>query len=188
MTEPPDRPSDRGQNPEGTPQTAPPYPSPSPYQYPPQPGPYPSGYPPPPPYYGPPPPAQPKNGLGIAALVLALIGLLGSPVPFANVVSIILGLVAIVIGILGRGRAKRGTANNGGIAIAGIVLGALAVIVAGAFIALWATLWNDAGGGDYISCMQNAGSDPVEQQHCADQFRQNIQDKLSVTLTPTPVP
>ena len=188
MTEPPDRPSDSRPNPEGTPQTAPPYPSPYPYQYPPQPGPYPGGYLPPPPYYGPTPPMQLKNGLGITSLVLAIIGLLSFWVPVVNIVSIVLGLVAIVIGFLGRGRVKRGTANNGGVAIAGIVLGALAIIVAVAFIALWATVWKDAGGGDYISCMQKAGSDYVQQQRCADQFRQNVQDRLSVTLTPTPVP
>lgn len=187
MTEPPDRPSDRRQQPEGTPETAPPYPPPSPYQHPPQPGPPAGGYPPPP-YYGYPSPVQPKNGLGIAALVLALVGLLGSWVPFVNAVSIVLGIVAIVLGVLGRGRAKRGTANNGGIAIAGVVLGALAIIVGLAFIALWATLWKESGGGDYISCMQNAGSDQVEQQHCADQFRQNVQDRLSITLTPSPTP
>ena len=108
--------------------------------------------------------------------------------PVVNSSAIVLGLVAVVIGFLGRGRVKRGTANNGGVAIAGIVLGALAIIVGLAFIALWATVWKDAGGGDYIGCMQKAGSDHVQQQRCADQFRQNVQDRLSVTLTPTPVP
>jgi hypothetical protein len=131
---------------------------------------------------------QLKNGLGISSLVLAIIGLLSVWVPVVNIVSIVLGLFAIVIGFVGRGRVKRGTANNGGVAIAGIVLGALAIIVGVAFIALWATVWKEAGGGDYISCMQKAGSDHVEQQRCADQFRQNVQDRLSVTLTPTPMP
>jgi hypothetical protein len=187
MTEPPDRPSDRRQNPEGTPQTAPPYP----YQYQNQPGPYPGGYPaPPPPYHGyPPPPAGPRNGFGIASLVLAIIALVTVWSGFGG---IILGLVAVVVGFLGRGRVKRGEANNGGVAIAGIVLGALAVVVGSAFIAVWMTLgmtfWKDVGGGDYISCMQKAGSDQFQQQRCTDQFRQNVQDRLSITLTPTPAP
>ncbi len=186
MTEPPDRPSDRRQNPEGTPRTAPPYPYP--HQYPPQPGPYPGG-PPPPPYYGyPPPPPPPRNGLATTALVLAIVGLLSVWVPVVNIVSIVLGLAAVVIGFIARGRVKRGTANNGGVAIAGIVLGALAIIISLAFIALWTTVWKDAGGGDYIDCMEKAGSDQVQQQRCADQFRHNVQDRLSVTLTPTPVP
>jgi hypothetical protein len=184
MTEPPDRPSDRRQNPEGTPQTAPPYPYPYPYQH--QPGPYPGGYLPHP-YYGyPPPPVEPKNGLGIASLVLAIIGLLSVWVPVVNIASIVVGLIAVVLGFFARGRVKRGTANNGGVAVAGIVLGALAVIVGLAFIALWTTVWKDVGGGDYIDCMQKAGTDQAQQQQCEDQFRQHVQDKLSVTLTPIP--
>jgi hypothetical protein len=131
---------------------------------------------------------QPKNALGLTSLVLAIVGLLSVWVPVVNIASIVLGLVAIVIGIIGRRRVKRGIANNGGMAIAGIVLGTLAVIVGLAFIALWATVWKDAGGGDYIDCMQKAGSNQYQQRHCADQFRQNVQDRLSVTLTPAPVP
>ena len=180
MTEPPDRPTDRRENPEGTPQTAPPYP----YQY--QHGPYPGGYLPPPPYYGYPPRAVgPKNGLGIASLVLAVIALL---CVWSVFVAVVLGLVAVVVGFFGRGRVRRGTANNGGVAIAGIVLGGLAIIVGLAFIAIWTAVWKDVGGGDYIDCMQNAGRDQIQQQRCADQFRENVQDRLSVTLTPTPVP
>ena len=175
---------DRRENPQGTPQTGPPYPYG--YQY--QTSPYPGGYPPPPPqpYYGyPPTPVAPKNGLGIASLVLAVIALVSVATVFAP---IILGVAAVVIGFFGRGRVKRGTANNAGVAIAGIVLGALAIIVGLAFIPIWTTVWKDVGGGDYIDCMQKAGSNQFQQQQCADQFRQNIQDRLSVTLTPTPVP
>ena len=123
MTEPPDRPWDTRQTPKGTPQTAPPYPYPYSYQH--RPGPYPGGYLPPP-QYGypgyPPPPVELKNGLGIASLVLAIIGLLSVWVPIVNVVSMVLGLVAVVVGFFARARVKRGVANNGGIAVAGIVL------------------------------------------------------------------
>lgn len=166
-------------NPQGAPQGVPPYP------YPHQPGQFPGGYPPPPQqaYYGYQPPTQPKNGLGIASLVLAIIALLSV---WSVFVGVILGLVAVVTGILGRRRVKRGIANNGGVAIAGIVLGALAIIVGLAFIAIWTAVWKDVGGGDYISCMEKAGSNKAQQQQCSDQFRQNVQDRLSVTLTPTP--
>lgn len=184
MTESSDTPSDRPETPEGTPQTAPPYP----HQY--QPGRYPGGYlyppPPPQPYSGYPPPSlRPRNGLGIASLVLAIIALVSV---WSVAGGIILGLVAMVIGFVGWGRVKRGEANNGGVAIAGIVLGALAVIAGLAFIAVWLALWKDVGGGDYIDCMQKAGSDHIKQQQCADQFRENVQDRLSVTLTPSPLP
>jgi hypothetical protein len=183
MTGPSDTP-DRRENSPGTPQTGPPYPYPDLYQY--QPGSYPGGYPAPPPYGGyPPQAAAPKNGLGIASLVLAVIGLVSVATVFAPIA---LGVVAVILGVIGHGRVKRGIANNGGVAIAGIVLGALAIVVGLAFIAIWTTVWKDVGGGDYIGCMQKAGSSKFEQQQCGDQFRQNVQDRLSVTLTPTPVP
>ena len=187
MTDSSDTPPDSRDTPQGAPQGAPPYPHP--HQYPYQPGQqYPGSYPPQPqqPYYGYPPPIQPpKNGFGIASLVLAIIALL---CVWSVFVGVILGLVAVVIGILGRARVKRGIANNGGVAVAGIVLGALAIIVGLAFIAIWTAVWKDVGGGDYISCMEKAGSNQVEQQKCSDQFRQNVQDRFSVTLTPTSPP
>jgi hypothetical protein len=171
---------DRRDNAGATPHFGPQYPYPDQYQ----PAPYPPGYPPPPSYHGGPyAPVTPKNGLGIASLVLAVVGLLSVATVFAPIA---LGIVAVFLGFLGRGRAKRGTANNAGVAIAGIVLGGLAVVVGAAFIAIWTTVWKDVRGGDYIDCTQKAGSDHVLQQQCADQFRQSLQDRLSVTLTPLP--
>ena len=167
--------SHRRENPGATPQFGPQHPYPNQYQ---------PGYPPPTSYHGgPQPPVAPKNGLGIASLVLAVVGLLGVVTVFAPIA---LGVVAVIFGFLGHARAKRGTANNGGVAIAGIVLGGLAVVVGLAFIAIWTTVWKDVRGGDYIDCTQKAGSNHVLQQQCADQFRQSVQDRLNVTLTPAP--
>jgi hypothetical protein len=184
MTESSDKPSQGSESPEATPQNAPLYP------YPHQPGQYPGGYPypppPPQPYSGyPPPPLAPKNGLGIAALVLAVVALVSV---WSVAGGIVLGLAAVIIGLVAWGRVKRGEANNGAVAIAGVVLGALALIVGLAFIAIWMALWRDVGGGDYIGCMQKAQSDRIKQQQCAEQFRENVQDRLSVTLTPSSVP
>jgi hypothetical protein len=158
------------------------YPNP----YPPgAPGPY-GGYPPPPPqpYAGyPPPAAAPRNGLGLAALVVAIVGLLSS---FSVAGGIILGLVAVVLGFAGRSRVKKGEANNGGIALAGIILGFVSIVVGLAFIAVWVGVFNEVGGGNYIDCLQNAGQDQTKIQQCADEFRQSVEDKLSVTPTPVP--
>ena len=190
MTESADRPSPRRANPQGPPQAVPPYPYPYPYPY--RPGPYSGGYPPPPPqpHYGYRlPSVHPRNGLGVASLVLAIVALLSDWLSFPGIVlGLTLGVVAVVVGFLGRGRVKRGTANNGGVAIAGIVLGALSIIVGLALFAIWMTVLKEAGGGDYISCMQKAGRNRVLQQQCADQFRQNVEGRLSITLTPTPIP
>ena len=178
------------------PETPPPYPpppppppppqygAPPPGQYgapPPQYGAYPGSYPPPPmPYAGyPPPPSAPKNGLGIASLVTAIIALL------SVVGGIVLGVVAVILGFLGWGRAKRGEANNGGIAVAGIVLGFLSIIEAVAIIALGIWGFQEVGGTDYVDCLSRAGSDQEAVQQCADQFREQMETEFSLTITPT---
>jgi hypothetical protein len=152
---------------------------------PPQWGAYPGSYPPPPPqpYSGyAPPPVAPKNGLGIAALVVAIIGLVFC---WTVVGGVILGVSAVIIGFVARGRVKRGQATNGGVAIAGIVLGFLAIIVSLVFIPIWIGMFEGMGGTDYVDCVSKAGQDPDAIQKCADQFRERVENQFSVTITPT---
>ncbi|APE18891.1 DUF4190 domain-containing protein [Mycobacterium sp. WY10] len=182
MTEPPEQ---APQQPTPPPQQAAPPPPPPGYPAPPY-GQYPGGYPPAPPqpYAGyTPPPTGPRNGLGVTALVIAIVALLSS---FSVVGGIILGIVAVIIGFAGRSRVKRGEANNGGVALAGIILGFLAIIVGLAFIAVWGGVFKEVGATDYIDCLQKAGQDQQQVQQCADEFKQSVENKFSVTLTPTP--
>lgn len=154
---------------------------------------YPGGYPPPPqqpyggygqPYGGyQPPPTGPKNGLGIAALVVALLGLVFC---WTVVGGVILGVVAVIIGIVGRGRAKRGEATNGGVALTGTLLGALAVVVSLAFIPIWMGVFSEVGGTDYLDCISRAGSDQDAVDGCANQLRERMENQFSITVTPTP--
>jgi hypothetical protein len=148
---------------------------------------YPGGYPPPPhqPYYPgyQPVPAGPKNGLGIGALVVALIGLVFC---WTVVGGIVLGVVAVILGIVGRGRAKRGEATNGGVAIAGTLLGVLAVILGIVFIPIWIGVFSEVGGTDYLDCVSSAGSDPKAVEGCAERLRERMESQFSVTSTPTP--
>jgi hypothetical protein len=159
-----------------------PYTPPPPPQY----GAYPGSYPPPPPqpYAGyTPPQAAPKNGLGIAALVIAIFGLVFC---WTIVGGIILGLCALIIGFLARGRVKRGEATNGGVATAGIVLGVLAIIVSLVFIPIWVGIFNEVGGSDYLDCLNNSGNDQRAIEQCAEQFRDHLETEFSVTISPTP--
>jgi amino acid transporter len=158
---------------------------------------YPGGYPPPPqqpysqqpysqqPYYGgyQPPPVGPKNGLGISALVTAIIGLVFC---WTVVGGVVLGVLAAILGIVGYGRAKRGQATNTGVAIAGIVLGALAVIVSLAFIPIWMGVFSEVGGTDYMDCVAHAGSDPKAVEGCVNQLQDRMENQFSITVTPTP--
>jgi hypothetical protein len=114
-------------------------------------------------------------------LVVAIISLL------SVVGGIVLGFVAIVLGFLARGRVKRGEATNGGVAIAGIVLGFLSIIEAVVVIALFVWGFNEVGGTDYIDCINRAGNDQEAIQQCADQFTENLETQFSITVT-TPTP
>ncbi len=163
-----------------------PPPSGSPPPPPPQYGAYPGSYlpPPPQPYSGfTPPPTGPRNGLGVAALVIAIIGLVFCWTVFGG---IILGLCAVIIGFVARGRVTRGEATNGGVAIAGIVLGFLAIIVSLIFIPIWIGVFDEVGGTDYVDCLSKAGSNEQAIQQCADQFRDRVENQFSITVTPTP--
>ncbi|MDP9442314.1 MAG: DUF4190 domain-containing protein [Actinomycetota bacterium] len=78
---------------------------------------------------GVPGPAAPaSNGLGVAALVVGIVAFLLAFLLFP--IGALLGIVAVVLGVAGRRKAKRGEATNGGLATAGLVLGALALLVA----------------------------------------------------------
>jgi hypothetical protein len=125
-------------------------------------------------------PAQLRNGIGIASLIVAVVAVLSSPFIIGGVI----GVVAVILGFVGRARAKRGEANNGGVALAGIIVGVVAIIVALASVAFWVGLFRDVGAGSYLDCLQQAGDDKAQVQLCSDEFRQSVEDKFSVTPTP----
>jgi len=78
-----------------------------------------------------PQPPAPRNGLGVAALCLALAGLVSGLVPITGVVALVLGALAVPFGLLGAGRVRRGSATNRRTTIAGAVLGLVAVALGG---------------------------------------------------------
>ncbi|MER5633683.1 DUF4190 domain-containing protein [Streptomyces nitrosporeus] len=71
-----------------------------------------------------------RNGLGIAALVLGLIGAVSGLIPLLFWLAGILGLIALVLGLAGRGRVKRGEATNKGVTTFGAVLGLVSLVLA----------------------------------------------------------
>ncbi len=72
-------------------------------------------------------PAAPRNGLGIAALCLGIVGLLFGLVPFTGFIAFALGAVGAILGLVGFGRARRRIATNLKTAIAGTVLSVIAL-------------------------------------------------------------
>lgn len=98
-------------------QSMPPYGQPQPGQYP---------YPPP--GYGG-YPAAPRNGLGTAGLVLGIIGAVIGAFMFLFPVAFILGVLAVVFGLIGRSRAKQGQASNKTAATWGFALGVVSLVL-----------------------------------------------------------
>ncbi|MEU9121985.1 DUF4190 domain-containing protein [Streptomyces sp. NPDC048506] len=72
----------------------------------------------------------PRNGLGIAALILGIIGALSGIPMILFWLAGPLGLLALIFGLVGMSRAKKGQATNKGVAITGTILGALAIVLA----------------------------------------------------------
>ncbi len=66
--------------------------------------------------------APPSNGMGVAGLVL---GIISAVVFCVWPVAILLGVLAVTFGAIGRGKAARGEATNAGQALAGIICGAV---------------------------------------------------------------
>ncbi|MFK4069170.1 DUF4190 domain-containing protein [Streptomyces sp. NPDC029674] len=76
-------------------------------------------------------PMAPANGMGVAGLVLGIIATVGFCLwPLA----IVLGILAVIFGSLGRGKARRGEATNGGQALAGIICGAVGIVLSVALL------------------------------------------------------
>ncbi|MER5531044.1 DUF4190 domain-containing protein [Streptomyces sp. NPDC002677] len=123
---PPMAPEGPGQVPYGYPGAPAPGPG---YGYPGQPfPPYPGGY-------GGWPGMQPmpNNGLGTASLVTGIISVVGF---CAWPAALVMGVLAIVFGSIGRARVGRGEATNGGQALAGIICGSAGLVLAAGFIVL----------------------------------------------------
>lgn len=145
----PTSPGDPGQYP-ATPPPPPGYggQAPPPYPYPPQANPY--GQPQP--YaaaaYGYAAPQQ-GNGMAVAALVLGIVSLVLSWVPFFDW---ILGALAIIFGAIGMSAAKQRGGAGRGMAVAGLVLGIITVALGVLFVFWVFAVFNGVCGQPGVNC------------------------------------
>ncbi|MDH6705668.1 hypothetical protein P3T27_002390 [Kitasatospora sp. MAA19] len=92
------------------------------------------------PLYWPPypmPAPQPRNGLGIAAMVLGIVGAVLSLAVILFWLSWLPALLAVVFGAVGLGYVRKGLATNRAMALAGVILGVTGLLVsvgAGVFV------------------------------------------------------
>ena len=134
-------------------------------------------------YQAPPPYGQPQtygetqprpgSGMAITALVLGVLALLTC---WTVVGGILLGLVAVVLGIVALSKIKRGRASGKPMAIIGIITGALALLAAVALIAVGASILNSESGQNLQDCLADAGTDADAQAECQQEFQEELMD------------
>ena len=123
------------------------------------------------PFGVPPPPAGNSNGLGTAALVLGILSL----VTWFLFIGGLFGVIAVVLGFLGRGKAKRGEASNGGMALAGIITGAVGILLTVLVIVGVAALFSTSEFSNLTDCLVDAGDDQQAVDECREQFEDSLQ-------------
>ncbi len=115
--------------------------------------------------------ARPRNGFGVAALVLGLLALL---LCWTIIGGIVFGILALIFGLLGRKRANRGEATNGGMSVVGAVIGTIGLVIAIGLIVLGISLFNTPAGQSYQRCIQEAQGAPATLQRCLEEFAGKI--------------
>jgi hypothetical protein len=85
--------------------------------------------------------------MGIAALILGIIGVLSGIVPLFFWVAGILGIIGLFLGFVGLSRAQRGEATNGTMALWGIIISAVAMAVSIVGLVILVGLFADVGEG-----------------------------------------
>jgi uncharacterized membrane protein len=117
-----------------------------------------------------------QNGMGTAALVLGVVALVLALLILFSPLGVLLGLLAVIFGIVGIMRVNRGQADNRGQAVAGLVTGAIALLL-GLFFTIsigtfFATNVNDFR--QFGRCMDNARGDQARQA-CAERLSRDLE-------------
>ena len=114
----------------------------------------------------------PRNGAGVAALIC---GIVSVPAILTVIGGFVLGIVAVVAGFVGRSRAKHGRATNGGVALAGIILGALGLVGSILLLVLVVVLvvGHAADFRAYSACVQHAATLSAREA-CATHFTHEL--------------
>jgi heme/copper-type cytochrome/quinol oxidase subunit 2 len=116
------------------------------------------------------PPRRTGNGMAVAALVLGI----AACVFFWTVLGgVVLGLVGLVLGIVAARRARGGRAPHRGMAVAGAVLSALAVIASAVVVAVGVSFFTSDSFKDYNDCVQHADG-KSDRDQCAKDFERDI--------------
>jgi hypothetical protein len=132
------------------------------------------------------PPARTRNGFGIAALVLGLLTLVLS---WTIIGGIVFGILALIFGLLGQTRAKRGEATNGGQSVVGLVLGIVGLLIAIGLVAFGVvSTFTSPAGRSYLQCLQQWRGDQAKTQQCVSDFDRDFGRQLGGQPPAAPPP
>lgn len=109
----------------------------------------PAGYP-----YPQQPMMEPRNGFGLTALILGILGLLFGLVPFTGFIAFGLGAVGLIFGLANIGRLKRRRSTNKVTTGFGIGLSALAIVAGVIGMTILFGAFEDLS--DDLSCIEQA--------------------------------
>lgn len=112
------------------------------------------------------------TGMAVASLVLGILGLLTS----AFLLGGLLGLVAVILGVIALSKIKRGEAGGRGMAVGGIITGILAMLVTILIVAtVGAFFANNKDDIDSLTeCLNRANNNQTEIQACQDEFERRV--------------
>jgi hypothetical protein len=118
---------------------------------------------------------KPRNGAGVAALVLGLLGFVLVLLVLPSPLGALLGLLAVIFGIVGIGRAGSGDATNRGQAVTGLIVGLLALALGVLLtVRIGSYLQDHATDVNTLARCLNAASTDQERTACANTFLDQI--------------
>ena len=118
---------------------------------------------------------RPRNGLGVAALVIGVASLVAAASFTLFPLALIAGLVGTIIGIVALTRASAGRATNSGQAIAGTIVSGVALIIAIVFtvrVGTWVARNTDVFT-RFDKCIAQAG-DRTDVSTCIARLAQDV--------------
>lgn len=97
-----------------------------------------------------------RNGMPIAALSLGALSLVSILILKSLPIAIVLAVVAVVLGIVALRQVKKGIADRRGFALAGLILGAVGIVLSVVLLILSYRVYND--------CKHKIGHSPSQKE------------------------
>ncbi len=118
---------------------------------------------------------RPRNGAGVAALVLGIVGLVLAVLVLPAPLGALLGLLGAIFGAIGISRVGQGLATNRGQAVTGLVTGILALAL-GVFLTVRVGTFFERHSTDFnnLSRCMNDSNTNQERRDCANRFINDI--------------